>query len=101
MIYRNLLAGAALAAALGAPLTASAQMYPERYAQTAHHISGRVASFGGYDLQLENGRRVALHRGTVIDPTGWTIRPGQRVAVEGSWIRGVFQADRIVIERRR
>jgi hypothetical protein len=108
MKHRIVLTGLALAAALSAPLattplTASAQMYGGANAgmmQDRHHVMGRVASFSGYDLRLDNGRRVQLHQGTVINPTGWSIRPGQRVSVTGSWVQGRFQADRINVVRR-
>lgn len=108
MKHRNVLTGLALAAVLAgplatAPLAASAQMYGGGQSmgmQDHHHVMGRVASFSGYDLRLDDGRRVQLHQGTVINPTGWTIRPGQRVAVTGSWVQGRFQADRINVMRR-
>ncbi|MEA2665516.1 MAG: hypothetical protein QOI11_2460, partial [Candidatus Eremiobacteraeota bacterium] len=46
-------------------------------------ISGVVASFGGYNLQLRNGTAVSLHQGTIINPTGTTLAPGMRVAIRG------------------
>lgn len=105
-MIRSLLTGPALAAVLvvplaTAPLAASAQTYGPGVVQNRHNIIGRVTAFSGYDLQLNDGRSVRLHRGTVINPTGWSIRPGQRVAITESWIRGQFQADRIDVLRRR
>ncbi len=106
---RTFLTGLALAAALSAPLVAaplaaSAQIYhggaTMGMTNDRHHVVGRVASYSGYNLQLDNGRMVRLHQGTVINPTGWTIRPGQRVAITGSWVRGRFEADRINVMRR-
>ncbi len=108
MKHRTVLTTMALAAALAAPLAAaplaaSAQMYAAPgmgMTRDRHHLQGRVASFSGYNLQLDGGQRVQLHQGTVINPTGWSIQPGQRVAITGSWVRGRFQADRINVLRR-
>jgi hypothetical protein len=59
-------------------------------------ISGVVASFGGYNLQLRNGTAVSLHQGTIINPTGTTLAPGMRVAIRGSRnSAGGFNADEI------
>jgi len=57
---------------------------------------GVVDSFNAFDLQLRNGTHVRLHQGTVINPTGTTIQPGERVSVRGHFdSNGTLEADRI------
>jgi hypothetical protein len=46
-----------------------------------HRIVGRVISFEPYNLQLDRGPRIILHHGTVIHPTGITLRNGMPVRV--------------------
>jgi hypothetical protein len=52
---------------------------------TAH---GRVTFFRRFDLQVETApnvyREIHLHQGTVINPRGTTLAPGQYVDVSGS-----------------
>jgi hypothetical protein len=49
--------------------------------------SGRVTYFRRFDLQVQTGpntyRDIHLHQGTVINPRGATLTPGQRVEVSG------------------
>jgi hypothetical protein len=77
-----------LAATALAPVAASAQWYAYpgagyfRYA--GRHIVGRVVAVNGSSFQIANGRVVFMHRGTVINPVGRPIRPGQRVSVSGT-----------------
>jgi hypothetical protein len=61
------------------------------------HASGTIAEVRGGRLRLQDGRPVFLHRGTVIDPTGITLRPGMRIRVSGS-PRGNGAIDADVIE---
>ncbi len=64
-------------------------------------LTGIVSSFGGYNLQLQNGMAVSLHQGTVINPTGTTLTPGMRVAIRGSRnSAGGFNADEIDVLNR-
>jgi hypothetical protein len=63
-------------------------------------LYGVVTAFGGFDMTLRvagSPLPVHLHQGTIINPTGLTIRPGMRVRVFGHWDDGRFQANRIVL----
>lgn len=95
---RNLFLGLGLSAAavvFTAPLAASA--YPGEF---DHNITGRVQSFEPYNLVLDRGPHIYLHNGTVIRPTGLTLRPGMTVRVEGHATRdGNFSADSIDLIR--
>ena len=76
----------ALGVALMAPLGVSAQMYqggPGMYHGMRHKV-GRIASVGGGSFTFDDGQTVFLHHGTVINPTGRPLHPGQRVDVRGS-----------------
>lgn len=48
---------------------------------------GTVTFYRRYDLQvrqqLNRYRDIHLHKGTIINPRGWTIQPGQRIDVRG------------------
>jgi hypothetical protein len=46
-------------------------------------LNGTVSSFSPYNLYLNNGVHVVLHDGTVINPRGTNLTPGQRVRVIG------------------
>jgi hypothetical protein len=57
--------------------------------QTARNSSdGRVSYFKRFEMQIQTGpnayRSIHLHQGTVINPTGRSIEPGQRVHVDGA-----------------
>jgi len=68
--------------------------------ESAHQLHGVVGSFGGFDMTLRvegEPLPVRLHQGTIINPTGLTIKPGMRVRVFGYWANGRFQANRIVL----
>ena len=98
-MLRKILGVAALAATLGGAASLAAASAAPYYA-SQHRLSGRVVSFGGYDLGLRVGDRVVnvdLHPGTIIHPTGLTLHRGMIVRVEGSWSREGFQADRITL----
>jgi len=103
---RLLLAGALAAGTLGlvAPTMAKADpvvvvaQYRERLDR--HQLFGVVGRFGGFDMTLRvegSPLPVRLHQGTVINPTGLTIKPGMRLRVFGHWANGAFQAERIVL----
>ena len=64
-------------------------------------MTGEVSSFGGFNMTLRDGQPVRLHQGTIIDPTGTTIRPGMRLAIWGHTnSEGGYEADRInVLDR--
>ena len=97
---------AALAAlVIATPLAAASQELPS-YAAPAHavpedqQIRGRIASFdGGYNLTVRDERgfvdNVALHPGTIINPTGLTLAPGMTVSILGYNAGGAFAANEI------
>jgi len=63
-----------------------------RIATDANASSGQVTYFKRFEMQVQtsaNGyRAIHLHQGTVINPRGESLQPGQRVDVSG-----VAQAD--------
>ena len=78
---KTILATLAIAAAV-APLTAGADVPGET------QLKGHVTAFDGrFDLhvQAKNGdvSDVVLHPGTIINPTGLTLRPGMTVTILG------------------
>jgi hypothetical protein len=52
-----------------------------------NQADGRVTYFKRFDLQVQTGadsyRDVHLHQGTVINPRGVSLEPGQRVSAHG------------------
>lgn len=63
---------------------------------------GTVTYYRGYDMQmrmqLDRYRSIHLHRGTVINPRGYTIKAGDTVDVRGSANSdGSLNADMIVV----
>lgn len=65
-------------------------------------VLGFVTYFHRYDLTLRaraGDFPVALHHGTIINPTGITLRPDMLVSVRGYWDNGSFHADRIDVLR--
>lgn len=67
-----------------------------------NRVDGTVTYFRRFDmqvhLQLDKYRDVRLHQGTIINPRGWTIQPGQTVDVFGhSDADGTFEADSITV----
>jgi hypothetical protein len=65
-------------------------------ADRREHLSGRVTSSEPYNLTLDRSTHVVLHRGTVINPTGITLRRGMNIEVFGHWNRdGSFDANEV------
>jgi hypothetical protein len=63
---------------------------------------GTVTFYHRYDMQvrqqLNRYRDIHLHKGTVINPRGWTIQPGQTIDVRGSHnADGSLNADIITV----
>jgi hypothetical protein len=67
-----------------------------------NHVRGVVTYFRRFDLQirmpLNNYRDIHLHQGTIINPRGATLQPGQLVDVHGAaQSDGTLNADQITI----
>ena len=63
---------------------------------------GTVTYYRGYEMQvrqqLDRYREIHLHRGTVINPRGFTIKPGDTVDIRGTTNSdGSLNADTIVV----
>jgi len=91
-MLKQLLAAAA-ALTLAAPIAAQAQEVPSYAAvqsdQQDQQIQGRVTAFdGAYNLSVldNNGYsdNIQLHDGTIINPTGLTLAPGQTVTIDAT-----------------
>ncbi len=65
------------------------------------HVVGYVHRFGRYDLDVLAHHRevvtVRLHRGSVLEPRGLRLRRQMLVSIDGFFVRGVFEADRVVL----
>jgi hypothetical protein len=65
------------------------------------HVVGYVHRFGRYDLDVMAHRRefvtIRLHRGSVLEPRGLRLRRQMLVSIDGFFVRGVFEADRVVL----
>lgn len=64
---------------------------------------GTVTYYRGYDmqvrLQLDRYRTIHLHKGTVINPRGYTIKNGDTVDIRGSSNKdGSLNADSILVK---
>lgn len=64
---------------------------------------GTVTFYRGYELQvrqqLNRYREIHLHKGTVINPRGWTLQPGQLIDVRGRGNSdGTLNADMITVQ---
>jgi hypothetical protein len=84
VLTKNIIAAVA-AAALFTPVIASAQDYSNG---AGEQIQGTIASIDGtWNITVNdaNGYRdsIALHQGTVINPTGLTLEPGMSVTIDG------------------
>ena len=86
-------------AAFAAP--AAAQPLPSYAVGTTDEtIHGTVASIdGAYDITVRDARgfidKVTLHQGTIINPTGLTLAPGQTVTILGRTQGNAFAANEI------
>jgi hypothetical protein len=70
------------------------------YASGEERLDGRVTSYDGkYGLQVRDERgyldNIRLHNGTVINPTGLRLSPGQTVTVLGHNSGATFDANEI------
>jgi hypothetical protein len=70
------------------------------YATGEESIRGRIVAFDGkYGLQIRDERgfvdNVRLHDGTVINPTGLRLSPGQSVTILGHNTGKTFEANQI------
>jgi hypothetical protein len=88
-VKRPLLSLGAFALAASVPVVAAAQGYE-------HQFVGRVVAFAPYNLQLDRGPHIYLHKGTVLRPRGLNLQSGMPVIVIGHEdVNGSFQADEI------
>jgi hypothetical protein len=104
LIFTLALLGPAVASAQDAGGAAPAATLPP-YARPAapsdeETIHGRIASVGGaYTLAVTDDRgfvdNVRLHQGTIINPTGITLRTGMSVTVMGYTRGSSFEANQI------
>ncbi|MBD5635870.1 MAG: hypothetical protein IAI49_15495, partial [Candidatus Eremiobacteraeota bacterium] len=86
-------------AAFLVPAAAQAQPVPS-YASQEEQIRGTIASIGGkYTVYVRDRRgfvdTVQLHDGTIINPTGLTLAPGQSVTILGRSDGNRFDANEI------
>lgn len=82
------------AAVVALPIAASAAVPGES------QLHGRITAFNGrYDVHVQTRSGeiddVTLHQGTIINPTGLTLRPGMRVTILGNRDGGSFDANEI------
>ena len=96
--FLTLLSAVALAGAI-APAAARAQV-PSYARNGGDTIRGTIASVDGkYDISVRDDRgyidNVSLHDGTIINPTGLTLAPGELVTIEGRPAGATFVADEI------
>jgi hypothetical protein len=76
---------------------------PPSYAQNPEPtILGIVARIDGkYQIHVRDRKgyldNVVLHQGTIINPTGFPLEPGERVAIVGHPAGGAFEANEIDI----
>jgi hypothetical protein len=92
-------AGLAASGLCALPAAAQPAHLPS-YASGEETIRGRIASIDGkYHLQVRDERgyldRVTLHDGTVINPTGLRLSPGQSVTIMGHTNGKSFEANEI------
>ncbi len=101
------LAACGVASAHSVPPAASQFASPLVIVQALSPIRREPRVFGiidwarPYNAQIYGGPRILLHRGTIINPTGITLRRGMSVAIFGRWNRdGTMSADRIDVSPR-
>ncbi len=94
----TVLSATALACSI-APLAAGAQV--PSYSQAGPEtIQGTIVSINGkYNISVNDARgyvdNVSLHDGTIINPTGLTLAPGEPVTITGTPSGSTFVADQI------
>ncbi len=101
--HPNLLAAGALAGAIAlfAAAPAAAQPVPSYASPTSDEtIHGTVAAVNGpTNISVRDARgfidNVNLHQGTIINPTGLTLAPGQSVTILGRAEGNAFSANEI------
>jgi hypothetical protein len=96
---KRLLGAAILSAALITPAIASAQDFAPAGGQD-QQIQGTVASIDGtWNITVADANgyadNVALHQGTIINPTGLTLEPGMNVTIDGYADGPTFDANEI------
>ena len=102
-IIKHAASGLIVTAALATfSLPAAAQATLPTYAtgSTDETIHGMIASINGaYDVSVRDDRgfvdNVTLHQGTIINPTGLTLAPGQKVTILGRANGQTFSANQI------
>jgi hypothetical protein len=98
---RIVLAAAAIVAALAAVSAGASAQNPPSYAAPGDpEIRGIVSSVDGkYQIHLRDRRgyidNVTLHQGTIINPTGLSLAPGERVTIYGRPSGSTFLANEI------
>ncbi len=73
----------------GAPAIASAQTYsgyqPGYHNGHGHRVaSGQIVNVNKTNITLQGGQQIFLKNGTVINPTGARLQPGQFISVRGT-----------------
>ena len=94
--------GVAVAQTAPAPVVPVPQAPLPSYATrpAGEQIRGRISAITGkYSLEVRDVRgyidSVALHQGTIINPTGLALRPGMQVTIYGTPAGSVFAANQI------
>lgn len=107
MNVRGIAAGLLIAATIFTlPAVVSAQVYGNPgmgvHGERFTRREGIIASVQGSSVTLQDGRTLFLHQGTVINPTGRTLRAGQRITFNGVRDgRGRINVSEIDVMRRR
>jgi hypothetical protein len=96
MADRPSVSGAGIAVDFPTPF----RVCPPGAGEDGHTLCAVVTSIDskyGLTVRDERGalKSVTLHQGTIIDPTGFELKPGTPVYVVGSIAGGTFDADRI------
>jgi hypothetical protein len=92
-------AGAVITALVAAPIAASADS-PGYATVSDPSIAGTVERIDGkYRIHVRDRRGyiddVSLHQGTIINPTGLQLQPGEHVTIYGNPSGSTFQANEI------
>jgi hypothetical protein len=100
-VMKRFLGSAALVAILGVPAGANAASVHAAAKPDTMTIRGVVSAIDGkWTLTVHDDRNfienIALHPGTVIEPTGLRLEPGMRVSVLGYQDNANFDADKIL-----